>query len=283
MRTSWTTNTHRSAAVRKVGMLLRSCAAVLALGAFAACSHPKPMVLPPVSDTGPHATAASRAELTAAAVAAEQMAAAQGVTPAVRTAKLAEAAALRERLRDGDFRVGDRIVLVVDGQKIMSDTFVVQPKRRLSIPDIGEVSLDGVLRSELRGYMVTQIGRFIRNPSVQATGLIQLGVLGQVSRPGFYWISPDLLVSDAIMRAGGPTSTASLDGTLVIRESKPWLDAPTTTQAINGGRTLDQLNIRGGDQIMVGQHEGFDWERAARISSLITTIGFAIYAIAARR
>src|SRR5687768_2701497 len=80
-------------------------------------------------------TQASRDELMILAADAERQAASAGAEE-MRQQKLLEATELRERLRDGDFQVGDRIVLSVRGDSALTDTFVVRAGRTLSLPNV---------------------------------------------------------------------------------------------------------------------------------------------------
>ncbi len=85
-----------------------------------------------------------------------------------------EAAKIRARLEQGDFNVGDRIAIAVQGNADFSDTFAVQPARVLIIPTVGEIPLAGVLSTELQGHLISYISRFLRNPQVQAKALIRV-------------------------------------------------------------------------------------------------------------
>ena len=86
----------------------------------------------------------------ALAIAAEQLASSSQGNAQVKKQKRIEADALRARLRDGDFRGGDRIVLSVRGDSALTDTFTVHPGRTLRLPNLPELPLQGVLRAELR-------------------------------------------------------------------------------------------------------------------------------------
>jgi hypothetical protein len=70
-----------------------------------------------------------------------------------------KANALRARLREGDFRPGDRIRLVIDGSVTQDDTIAVVAGSKVQLKDVGEIPLSGVLRSELQPHMSTQIAR----------------------------------------------------------------------------------------------------------------------------
>src|SRR5687768_9525071 len=149
-------------------------------------------------DPTPHF--ASRATLEASAAAAESASAAATTQP-LREAKRAEAWTLRERLRLGDFHPGDRIALIVEGHPTLSDTLAVRSGRVISLPDLPEIPLVGVLRSELQAHLTREIGRFVRDPKVRVVPLMRVAVLGQVGRPGYYALPADALLSDAIMIA----------------------------------------------------------------------------------
>src|SRR6267378_643118 len=73
---------------------------------------------------------------------------------------------IRQRLEHGDFQSGDRILLRVDGEAQLSDTFTVGPARDITLPQIGAVSLDGLLHAELRQRLVTTLSRYLRDPVV---------------------------------------------------------------------------------------------------------------------
>ena len=75
-----------------------------------------------------------------------------------------EAASIRARLTRGDFRVGDRILLTVEGEKELSDTFTVGLGGQLTLPLIGNVPLEGVLRSELQDYLTRRLAQNLRDP-----------------------------------------------------------------------------------------------------------------------
>src|SRR4029077_19632528 len=115
-----------------------------------------------------------------------------------------EAAVIRDRLKNGDFAPGDRIVIHVAQEPTLNDTFPVKIGRILILPNLPEISMAGVLRSEAQSYLTTQIGKYVKDPTVVVDPLVRVPILGAVQRPGFYTVRADMLASEVIMAGGGP-------------------------------------------------------------------------------
>ena len=193
----------------------------------------------------------TRDELTELLGRLEEAASAPGYSGQLREQAAREASYVRERLENGDFRVGDRVILEVRGEPQLSDSLTVTGNRTLDLPQIGPVSLDGVLRSELESHLQEVLSRYLREPEVRARALIRIGVLGAVGAPGFYTLPASALLEDALMSAGGPTTGADIDNVHVNRgESVVW-EGELLQRAMVEGRTLDQLSLQAGDRIVV--------------------------------
>jgi polysaccharide biosynthesis/export protein len=162
-----------------------------------------------------------------------------------------EAGRVRSRLRKGDFQVGDQILLTVEGEDQLSGTYVVRPGPLLAIPMLGDIPLEGTLRSELHARLEDHVGRFVRDPVVQVRSLIRVSISGEVNQPGFYVVSSEVLLSDAIMAAGGLSANADLSRIHVARGSERIWTGETLARALMEGQTLDQMGLHAGDQIVV--------------------------------
>jgi protein involved in polysaccharide export with SLBB domain len=162
-----------------------------------------------------------------------------------------EANLVRERLRDGDFQVGDQVSLAIEGEQGMPLTLTVGPGRVLTIPNFGELSLAGVLRSELQEKAHAHIAKYVQSPVVQTRPLIRVAVIGQVGRPGFYVLPAESLISEAIMAAGGPAPNAAMNKARIERGAQRIWEGKILHQAISDGRTLDQMSLRSGDQLVL--------------------------------
>lgn len=150
-----------------------------------------------------------------------------------------------------DFQVGDRILLRVEGDSALSDTFTVVAGPALRLPAIGEISLAGVRRADLETYLTTALSRYLKDPVVHARALIRVSVLGEVVRPGFYAVPLDLVLADALMVAGGPTQDAKVDRLQILRGELSLWSGNRLQAAIARGATLEELGLRAGDRIEV--------------------------------
>jgi polysaccharide export outer membrane protein len=166
---------------------------------------------------------------------------------------------IRHRLEHGDFQDGDRIVVTVEGVGGFTDTLIVRSGKRLQVPQMAEIPLNGVLRSELRPRLSHHIGRYLRDPVVKATPLVRIGVLGNVVRPGYYYVSADLPLSDVLMSASGPTSEADVAKISVRRNGVVVMDEKNTRKALTQGASIDMLHIQAGDEISIGRQRRANW------------------------
>jgi polysaccharide biosynthesis/export protein len=193
---------------------------------------------------------ATRAELEQTAKAAEQ---ASAIAPDAKTREklITDATAIRQRLRNGDFLPGDRIYLVVTGDSALTDTFTVRGDRRLQLPNLPDITLAGVLDSELASHLTKELGRYLKNPSVIATGLVRLTLTGAVGRNGFLTFPVDQSITDVLMTAGGLSPSAQLDATEVKRSGKVIIGKKEFQDAVRQGRTVGDMALRDGDEIVV--------------------------------
>jgi len=145
----------------------------------------------------------------------------------------------------------------------------VQPGPSLVLPVFGEISLAGVLRSEIEDHLTRALSAFIRSPVVRANGLMRLSVQGQVGSPGFYVVPAEMLVTEALMVAGGPTASADLQGLRIERGTEQLVSGAELQDALRTGRTLDQLNLQAGDQVVLPERRAGIWGTIGRTALVV--------------
>jgi hypothetical protein len=183
---------------------------------------------------------------------------------------------IRWRLEHGDFQTGDRIIIrFIRGAGGSTDTLTVGAGKQLQLPQVGDFSLDGVLRSELVPKLTAYMSKYMRDPVVQARPLVRIGVIGNVARPGFYYAPPDVPISDVLMGAGGPTSIADLERVSVRRDGEVIIDEKNTYVALTNGMSMDLLHMVAGDQISVGKQRQIPWGMILPVVTTVIGLGIA--------
>jgi hypothetical protein len=193
-----------------------------------------------------------------------------------------EAFLLRNRLQRGDFQDGDRIVVQLLGSVAFNDTITVRAGKMLPLPRMDDLPLEGVLRSELNEKLSSHLARYLRDSTARAIPLLRVAVLGQVGRPGFYYTPADVLLSDVLMQAGGPSGDADLAKMSIRRNGDTIWGAEDTRTAITDGLSLDRLHLRAGDEIYVPQQSHFSWRTVLQGTALVTSIVTTIVLLSRR-
>jgi protein involved in polysaccharide export with SLBB domain len=195
---------------------------------------------------------ATRAELEASLQEIAQIMASPGYSARLRENRRREAELIRERLEEGDLQVGDQINLTVVGEDAFTGTFLIGSGRVLSLPGVPDIPLRGVLRSEAQAYLTEQLRRQLRDPRLQVRTNIRLTFTGAVGRPGFYQVPADIMATDAVMSAAaGFAGGGDPNRMLVRRQGREIWNKEAFQDAILRGMTLDQMNLRTGDEIVV--------------------------------
>ena len=194
-----------------------------------------------------------------------------------------EAWLLHQRLEKGDFQDGDRIIVQIQGNALagkspveIPDTLTVRAGKLLELPRMSDLPLEGVLRSELQQRLIDHLSEYIREPSVRATPLVRIAVLGYVGRPGYIYTSADKPLSDVLMQAGGPGPDADMAHVVIRRGSDVIWNAQDTHTAMADGLSLDRLHIRAGDEIFVPQTKHIQWWAISSIALSLISVFYAI-------
>ncbi|HKS05730.1 MAG TPA: hypothetical protein VJR92_05415 [Gemmatimonadaceae bacterium] len=188
-----------------------------------------------------------------------------------RAGRAAAARNIRARLAAGDFREGNRLVVEITNavNTTTTDTITVRPNQTILFkpPVVGELALNGVLRSEVEAKVAEHVAKWYRTPTVRVTPLIRLGIIGSVLQAGYKDMSPTALITDIVNRAGGYSATADPDKIIVKRGTDIVWEASEVRIALTEGYSIDRFSLRDGDQIEVPQKQQRNW---------MTTVQFVI-------
>lgn len=219
---------------------------------------------------------ATRSELEAAAKAAEQ-AVARAPDDKVRRTYQETAAAYRQRLRNGDFIPGDRILLEVIGDSLLSDTFTVRSDRMLPLPNLPDVALHGVLDSELQSHLAKELSKYLRVVEVHATVLLRISVLGAVGRQDFLTVPIDQALTDVVSSAGGfAGGVPDFKRSEIRRGDAIFLDGRGVQEAFQRGKTVGDLSMRDGDVLYIpaGVQGGNRWQAVTMVLGAIGSVAW---------
>jgi protein involved in polysaccharide export with SLBB domain len=195
---------------------------------------------------------ASRAELEAMLARFEGASTSSIYSEAVRMPAGDEADLIRDRLRDGDFEIGDVITLTVAGQSGLTGNFTVQTGRLLLLPDLEEaMPLAGLLRSELHDSLSAFVAKYYRDPQVFVQTSMRLQAVGEIGNIGYQVVPAEARLPDVIATLGQPTRGADLDKMKIRRGDETIWEGEALQTAIVQGRTMDQLSLRAGDVIEI--------------------------------
>jgi protein involved in polysaccharide export with SLBB domain len=219
---------------------------------------------------------ATRPELEAQLVEIDQILNSPGYSGRLRAAKRSEAELVRQRLTEGDLQVGDQLNLFVVNEPNFSKTFVVAAGRVLVLPGLPEIPLRGVLRSEVQAHLTEKLKAYIREPEVRAETLIRLSIFGAVGKPGFYQVPAEALAGDAIMAAGGPSGNADPAKTVIRRGGVEIWTRDAFQEALVRGLTMDQLNLRAGDEMHIGERSRTNLLTIVPVFTGIASLGFLL-------
>lgn len=189
----------------------------------------------------------------------------------------AEQSAIRSRLEMGDFKVGDRFVMTVRFDSVRVDTASVRDSLLVSILNLPDLRLQGVLRSELDEKLNQHVARYIRNATVRSNVLTRIAVLGAVRSPGFYYASPDRPVSDVLMLAGGPAPEANLGQFELRRGTSTLVEGKTSRKLLESGRTLEQLDVQSGDEFRIPVKRKVNWQLVIQLFFIASSLFFAVF------
>jgi polysaccharide export outer membrane protein len=168
--------------------------------------------------------------------------------------------------------IGDQIAVSVPDFPEFSSSGPIDPDGNFLVPILGRIAVLGLTLDEVQTKIRLELGRkYLREePEVIAVlttpRAVQLTVLGEVLRPGFYDVAPNTPITQVLLTAGGSTPRADLRSVVIRRvlvdgtvlEEKLDLYTPLIK-----GERLPDLRLQGGDAVVVakleaGQETGYN-------------------------
>lgn len=159
----------------------------------------------------------------------------------------------------GDYRLhpGDTLTVSVWKEEGLSEEITIRPDGKFSFPLAGELVASGRSVNEIKGEVEAKLKVYIPEPvvsvAVKAFGGNRVYVVGQVRKPGFFVMNPQLNVLQALAMAEGGTPFAKLDDIIVIRSSggQQQIFGFRYSQVTEGRNLSQNIKLESGDVVVV--------------------------------
>ncbi len=126
----------------------------------------------------------------------------------------------------GEYRLGegDQVQVVVWKEPDLSQTVVIRPDGKISLPMAGEFQAEGKTAAELRDAITTRLRKYLVRPVVDVIvkeiNSSKIFVLGKVRKPDVYAMKGSITVLDALALAGGLRDDSRGHRVLILRNAE---------------------------------------------------------------
>lgn len=150
---------------------------------------------------------------------------------------------------------GDVIQVVVWRNEHLSKTVPIRPDGKISLPLVDDLQAAGTTPSQLKEMIAKGLRHYIDNPIVTVivseVNNYKVSVLGEVKKPGVYFLKGKTTVLEAISMAEGFTEFATTNNILLVKKAKGQRYR-FDYRAYVSGENLDQnVYLDPGDTIIV--------------------------------
>ncbi len=150
---------------------------------------------------------------------------------------------------------GDEIELAIWGSVDAELLVRVDRTGRITVPRVGTVQVAGARYGDLEKLIANRVGRVFKNFQIAVTlgqlRGVRVYVTGHVARPGAYGVAALSTLTQALMRAGGPSVSGSFRGIQLRRGGQTLANLDLYDLLLKGERGTDRV-IEADDVIHVG-------------------------------
>jgi polysaccharide export outer membrane protein len=161
----------------------------------------------------------------------------------------------------------------------LNDNFIIDSRGIITLPIIGEMRAAGHTRRSLARAIEDSLS--IRAVRVMCAPLIRVTLLGAVNKPGAYLIEPKESLWELINQGGGPANDAELKKIHIERSGE--IVVENLLQAFEQAYSLEQLNVRSGDQVYVPRVSRFNFRAVVDYVTLTASFVVLYFQIKDRR
>lgn len=169
-------------------------------------------------------------------------------------------------------RPGDILQITVWGQPTYSGQFKIDETGRFQYPVLGEIDTSDKPLRQIRDELRTGLAEIFNRPFVTVNPQFNIAVLGEVRSPGLFTVDPTLTVLDIVAMAGGPSANGNMNKIRLMRAGQT-MNLSFEADRV-GARTLQDVGLQSGDQIMVPRR-GFTGEDLRTLLSVVS-VGLSV-------
>ena len=173
-----------------------------------------------------------------------------------------------QELNPGD---GVRISFL-DIEDVITGDYYIQPNGLINLPIIGFINTTNKDFKEIKSIIESRYDSLYKDPHISINALFKINILGEVTNPGFYYVSDYEKFTAILAYAGGTKDAADLEGIKLIRNSKQ-IDIDVE-KIIEEGDTATDFGLQSGDQIFVPRRWWVD--NAVWVSFIFALTGLII-------
>jgi polysaccharide biosynthesis/export protein len=186
---------------------------------------------------------------------------------------------------------GDRIKIDIFGAEEYSGEALILSGGMLSLPQVGNISVQNMTLQQATEAIANSYRTYLHNPivslSVVSLRPVQIGISGEVNRPGSYLIntvegnssggdgssggsSSFPTLAEAIQKAGGITPRANLRQIKVVRQQGTPGEQTITVnlwELLRAGNLSENIVLQGGDAVVVPTATAIDPIEAVQLGS----------------
>ncbi len=166
-------------------------------------------------------------------------------------------------LKPGD---GIRLTVYNIEDKVNGDYFVTE-EGTIRLPYLGKFDAKDTFFPVLKEKIIAKYDSIYKNPEMTVQPLFRVSIIGEVNKPGVYYVTGFEKISDVLALAGGKTSAGNLDEIYLVRDGKKVeVDAE---QIFEEGNVLADFDVRSGDKIFVPRNF---WAKSNDASILVSAL-----------
>lgn len=160
---------------------------------------------------------------------------------------------------------GVRITFYNISDKISGDYFV-QTDGNLQLPFIGLINTVDRNFENIRKEITTKYENLYKNPELTVQPLYKIRILGEIQKPGIYYVTGVEKLSDVIALAGGQTEDANLNNIYFVQDDRK-IDI-NAKEMFEKGKKISDIGLKSGDQVYVPRK----WLSLRKASVILTAV-----------